>query len=347
MKVLQLGIIGVGRIGKLHVQNLLTMSGVMVKAVSDINLDTSREWAQSVGIAVVTENYHDILSDPEIDAVLICSSTNTHTHIIEEAAAAGKHIFCEKPLSFDIKGTAKAVDAAKRAGVSLQIGFNRRFDHNFRRVRSAVIQSEIGSPHILKITSRDPEPPSPEYIKVSGGLFMDMAIHDFDLARFLIGSDVEEVYAQGAVSIDPVFEELGDIDTAVTTLKFANGVIGVIDNSRKAVYGYDQRVEVFGSDGSVSVDNDYHNSAKVMTRKNVYCDTPKFFFLERYSQAYIDELRAFVDSIREGGQVLVDGNDAYQAELIAHAARISWLEKRPVRINEVKCVFQNEPIVSQ
>lgn len=335
MEKVTLGVIGAGRIGKLHVQNALTMSGVKVKAVSDIYLDSVQDWAMNLGIPVITEDYHQILSDPEIDAVLICSSTNTHTQLIEEAAAANKHVFCEKPISFDIQNTSRAVEAAVRAKVNLQIGFNRRFDRNFKRIRAAVAQGEIGNPHIIKITSRDPEPPSADYVKVSGGLFMDMAIHDFDLARFLIGSNIEEVYVQGAVLVDSMFEQLGDIDTAVTLLKFDNGAIGVIDNSRKAVYGYDQRVEVFGSEGCIAVDNEYHNSAQIMTRNHVYRDSPKYFFLERYNEAYLDELRAFVDCVRDGKPVAVEGNDGFQAELVAHAARLSWLEQRPIRVAEV------------
>ena len=336
MKEITLGIIGAGRIGKLHAHNIRLLPGVRIKAVSDIFADSIKEWAHSAGIPVVTVDYREILSDPDIDAVLICSSTNTHTPIIEEAAAAGKHIFCEKPVSFEIDKTIKAVESTLQAKVSLQIGFNRRFDHNFKRIRRAVAEGEIGNPHIVKITSRDPEPPSADYIKVSGGIFMDMAIHDFDLARYITGSEVEEVYVQGAVLVDPVFDELGDIDTAITTLKFQNGTLGVIDNSRKAVYGYDQRVEVFGSNGCIVVDNDHHNTAQIMTRNMVYRDTPKYFFLERYNDAYIDELRSFVECIRNGETVLVSGHDGFQAELIAHSARLSWLEKRPVRLEEVK-----------
>ena len=178
-----------------------------------------------------------------VDAVLICSSTDTHVPLIEQAAQAGKHIFCEKPVSMDLSQTQAAVSAVQKAGVKLQIGFNRRFDHNFRRIRAHVQDGTIGDPHIIKITSRDPSPPPAEYIRVSGGIFMDMMIHDFDMARYLSGSEVEEVYAQGNVLINPVFAEHGDVDTAIVTMTFANGAIGVIDNSRQAVYGYDQRLK--------------------------------------------------------------------------------------------------------
>ncbi len=336
MKESVLGIIGAGRIGKLHADNLHELSGVRIKAVSDIFADQLKDWARSLDISVLTSEYQDILSDREIDAVLVCSPTNTHTQIIEEAAKAGKHIFCEKPVSFEIDKTLKAIEAVQKADVNLQIGFNRRFDHNFRRIRTAVTSGEIGNPHIIKITSRDPEPPSADYIKHSGGIFLDMAIHDFDLARFLIGSEVAEVYTAGAVLVDPVIGELGDMDTAVTTLRFENGAICVVDNSRKAVYGYDQRVEVFGSDGCITVGNDFHNTARIMTKNHVYQDNPKYFFLERYHEAYIDELKAFLDSIRNGTEVVVNGLDGFKAELIAYSARLSWLEKRPVKTSEVK-----------
>lgn len=329
------GLIGAGRIGKLHARNILAMQGVQIKRVSDIFPDAVRAWADETGIPDVTDDVQDILADSEIDAVLICSSTNTHTDIIEQAARAGKHIFCEKPISFQLEDTERALGIVARTGVRLQIGFNRRFDHNFQRVQRAVNEGAIGEPHIIKITSRDPAPPPADYIKVSGGIFLDMAIHDFDLARFLSGSDIEEVYVQGAVLVDPVFSELGDIDTAVTTLRFANGAIGVIDNSRQAVYGYDQRVEVFGSKGCVVVDNDHHNTAHILTADGVHRDSPKHFFLERYNDAYVEEIRCFVESVRTGEAVPVTGHDGYQAERAAHAARRSWLEKRPVKVSEV------------
>ncbi|MCL6548015.1 MAG: inositol 2-dehydrogenase [Alicyclobacillus sp.] len=340
MGPVRIGVIGLGRIGKLHAENLKAIPGVTVAALADVYIEQHpdpafRDWAASTGASVITADYRELLARSDVDAVFICSSTDTHVEIIEQAAAAGKHIFCEKPVSFHFHETARAVAAAEQAGVCLQIGFNRRFDHNFQRVRAGVVSDEIGTPHILKITSRDPEIPSSEYIRRSGGLFLDMAIHDYDLARFITGSDVIEVFAQGGALINPVFEELGDVDTAVTVLKFESGAIGLIDNSRRAVYGYDQRVEVFGSKGCVMVDNDYDNSAHVMTADGVYRDTPKHFFLERYRDAYVEEARAFVDAVRGQRPVVVGGRDALQAELIAHAARRSLAEHRPVAIAEM------------
>ncbi|TVY08467.1 inositol 2-dehydrogenase [Paenibacillus cremeus] len=337
MEKLNVGIIGAGRIGRLHAEHLSRNAQVHVQTISDMFVTEELQgWATRLGISNVTQNYKDIIEDPSIQAVFICSSTNTHVPFITEAAQAGKHIFCEKPISLDYRQTMGALEAVKAAGVVLQTGFNRRFDHNFKRVRELVQTGKIGDAHLIKITSRDPAPPNPDYIKVSGGLFMDMAIHDFDMARYLSGSEVTEVYAQGAVLVDPVIGELGDIDTAIISLRFENGAMGVIDNSRKAVYGYDQRVEVFGSEGSVAVNNDYPNTAEISTKDSVYRDNPKFFFLERYHESYIDETRQFIECILTGSnQVPVDGFDALQAERIAFAAKKSMLEGRPVKLHEI------------
>lgn len=336
MDKITIGIIGAGRIGKLHAEHMSRNRQVVVQTISDVFItDELRAWAAELGIGSVTDNYKDIIGDPSIQAVFICSSTNTHVPFIVEAAQAGKHIFCEKPISLDYRQTAEALKAVKEAGVLLQTGFNRRFDHNFKRAREIVQDGKIGSPHLVKITSRDPAPPGEDYIKVSGGLFMDMAIHDFDMARYLSGSEVTEVYAQGAVLVNPVIGELGDIDTAVIFLKFANGALGVIDNSRQAVYGYDQRIEVFGSEGSVTVQNDHPNTAEISTKDSVSRDNPKYFFLERYHESYIDETRQFIDCIVHGGEVPVDGRDALQAEKIAYAAKLSLQERRPVQLDEI------------
>ncbi|MET3848550.1 inositol 2-dehydrogenase [Paenibacillus sp. OAE614] len=333
-KQLNIGVIGAGRIGRLHTENLLKHPQVKVKAIADLQIDHARAWAEGLGIPMLTQDAEQILGDPGIDAVFICTSTNTHIDMIVRSAKAGKHIFCEKPISFDVRGTLRALQSAADGGVKFQLGFNRRFDPNFRRVKEIVASGEIGDPHLIKITSRDPSPPPHDYIKVSGGLFMDMAIHDFDMARFLSGSEVDEVYVQGAVLVDPVIGELGDVDTAVIMLRFRNGAIGVIDNSRQAAYGYDQRVEVFGSLGQVNVQNDFPNSAEISTAGGVYRDKPKHFFLERYETAYRLEIESFVQAIVNNEDVPVSGEDGYQAELLADAARKSWLEKRPVSLSE-------------
>jgi len=336
MTNIKIGIIGAGRIGKIHADNLLRHPNAEIAAVSDLFAGPELEaWAAARGIGMLTKDSSEIIRNPLIDAVFICSTTDTHVPLIKQAAEAGKHIFCEKPISMSIDETEAALEAVKQAGVKLQIGFNRRFDHNFKRVREHVVGGAIGEPHIVKITSRDPSPPPKEYIRVSGGLFMDMAIHDFDMARYVTGSEVTEVYAQGGVLVDPVFAEYDDVDTAIITLKFASGALGVIDNSRKAAYGYDQRVEVFGSKGSVSIANDHPSTAVVSTEAGIVSDKPLHFFLERYMQAYADEVQQFIDSLVSGAPLAVDGEDGLQAERIALAAKLSYKLNRAVKLSEL------------
>lgn len=341
MKKIKVGIIGAGRIGKIHMDNLLRLPQVEIKAISDLFAGPElTSWAAERGIHTVTKNSEEIIADPNIDAVFICSTTDTHVPLIKQAARAGKHIFCEKPVSMDITQSEEAVEVVREAGVKLQIGFNRRFDHNFKRVQEHVEGGTVGDLHIIKITSRDPNPPHEDYIKVSGGLFMDMMIHDFDMARFLSGSEVEEVHAMGNVLVDPVFSKYGDIDTAIVTLRFQNGTLGVIDNSRKAVYGYDQRVEVFGSKGSVAVSNDHPNTAIVSTAEGIVSDKPLHFFLERYQQAYMEESHKFIDSLMTDSPLSVDGNDGLQAERIALAAKLSYKLQKPVKLSEINELYK-------
>jgi myo-inositol 2-dehydrogenase / D-chiro-inositol 1-dehydrogenase len=332
---LTIGVIGAGRIGKIHIENVRTIPNVRVKSVSDVSIGHLESWAKEKQIDVLTTNYHDILNDPAIDAVFICSPTNTHATMIKEAAAASKHIFCEKPVSFSVEETEEALKAVEKAGVKLQVGFNRRFDPNFRKIRQLVQEGEVGIPHILRITSRDPEPPGLDYIKSSGGLFMDMTIHDFDMARYIMGSEVVEVHANGAVLVDPAIAEAGDIDTAIISLKFANGALGVIDNSRRAVYGYDQRLEIFGDQGAAQADNNRPNTVEVSSAKHITKEKPLYFFLERYTQAYIEEVHAFVAAIRENQPVLCGGFDGLQAERIAEAAKKSLETGRPVQLEPI------------
>ena len=264
--MIKVGIIGAGRIGKVHVQSICTqVPDAKVKMLADPFLtDETAAWAKDMGVSQVTKDYKEILADPEIDAVLICSSTDTHSPISVEAIKAGKHVFCEKPIDHDIDKIQEVIDALKDSKVKYQVGFNRRFDHNFEAVRDAVAAGKVGDIHVIKVTSRDPEPPSAEYVKVSGGMFLDMTIHDFDMVRFLAGCNATEVYTEAAVLVDPAIGEAGDVDTAVITLKMENGAIAVIDNSRKAVYGYDQRAEVFGSKGMVATGNDTDTPLGVM-----------------------------------------------------------------------------------
>ena len=335
-KMLRVGVIGAGRIGKIHAQNLANaVPGSQVTAVADPLYDEACKLSEALRIPFVSADYHEVINHPDVDAVAICSSTNTHASMMIEAARAGKHIFCEKPIAYDLAKIDEALDVVEKAGVLLQIGFNRRFDPNFKHVREMVAAGKIGEPHIVRITSRDPAPPPIEYIKVSGGIFFDMTIHDFDMARYLIGSDVEEIYAAGGVLVDSKIGEAGDIDTAVVTLRFKNGAIGTIDNSRKAVYGYDQRVEVFGSGGMLMVQNETPNRAIYSNGEGVQAAKPLYFFLERYAQSFIDEMKDFVDCIHEGTTPPVTGIDGRIPVVMAMAAAKSVKEHRPVKLSEV------------
>jgi len=335
--IINVGIVGAGRIGKIHAENIAYfMPQAKLKAIADVNMTPAiEEWAKKLGVASVSKDPATIFADKEIDAVLICSSTDTHADFVVKAANAGKHVFCEKPVDLTVAKVQAALAAVKKSGVKLQVGFNRRFDHNFKRVRELVESGAVGNPQILKISSRDPAPPPVSYVAVSGGIFLDMMIHDFDMARFQMGSDVVEVYAQGAVLVDEGIGKAGDVDTALVTLKFANGALGIIDNSRKAVYGYDQRVEVFGSKGSAAAENDSLSTVKLSNETGVIGDKPLYFFLERYKEAFIAEMRAFLDSVASGSPCLVTGEDGLQDLLVALAAKKSLAEKRPVKLSEI------------
>jgi myo-inositol 2-dehydrogenase/D-chiro-inositol 1-dehydrogenase len=333
---INLGVIGAGRIGRLHAENVTyRVPEANLVAVSDIFVEAAEGVAAELGVPAAYNDHRRILDDEHIDAVLICSSTDTHARFIEEAAEAGKQIFCEKPIALDLRAIDRALAAVEKAGVKLQIGFNRRFDPNFRRVREVVAAGEIGEPHILRITSRDPAPPPIEYVKVSGGIFLDMTIHDFDMARFLVGSEVETVYATGGVMIDPAIGQVGDLDTAVITLRFANGALGVIDNSRQAVYGYDQRVEVFGSTGMVACSNETPNSAVISDAQSVRSDLPLFFFVERYTESYVTEMKAFVECVVNDTPPPVTGLDGRVPVVMGYAAQKSHRENRPVSLGEI------------
>lgn len=249
-----------------------------------------------------------------------------------EAAQAGKHIFCEKPVDLTPEKVSAVKAAVTKAGVKLQVGFNRRFDHNFAQVRKLVADGDVGDVHIIKITSRDPSPPPAEYAAVSGGMFLDMTIHDFDMARFLAGSEVTEVYANATCLVDPAIGEAGDVDTAVISLKFANGAVGVIDNSRRAAYGYDQRVEVFGSKGAAVAQNDTPTNVTFMGEDAVKSDKPLYFFLERYMQSFRDEMLQFVDAVQKDTDVPATVEDGMQSLLVALAAKRSVAEGRPITL---------------
>jgi myo-inositol 2-dehydrogenase/D-chiro-inositol 1-dehydrogenase len=330
---LNVGIIGAGRIGKVHAETIaFRLPEATTLAIADVNRKAAEDVAQRCGIPHVVGRAEDILGNPDIDAVLICSSTGTHSGLVVAAAQAGKHIFCEKPIDLNLDRIDRALDAVEKAGVKLQVGFNRRFDPNFARVRKAVVAGEIGQPHLLHIISRDPAPPPLSYVKASGGMFLDMTIHDFDMARFLIGDEVEEIYTAGAVMVDPEIGNAGDVDTALIVLRFRNGVIGTIDNSRKAVYGYDQRVEILGSEGAISTGNCYPNQAVISNADFVHRDLPLNFFMERYTESFANEMRAFVDAVLKDKPVPVSGIDGRIPVVMALAARRSYDEHRPIQL---------------
>jgi myo-inositol 2-dehydrogenase/D-chiro-inositol 1-dehydrogenase len=334
MKSLNIGIAGVGRIGKIHLENILSrFPNVHVKLVTD----PSKEAKEYIGGKSLnySQDYGDILAIQAVDAVILCSPTNTHADYVIQAAKAGKHIFCEKPLDLSLDRVKEVLEVVEKSGVKLMLGFNRRFDPNFMKIRDLVKAGKIGEPQILKITSRDPGPPPISYIKVSGGLFMDQAIHDFDMARYIMNQEVVEVYSRGAVMVDEAIGDAGDIDTALTTLIFENGAMANIDNSRKAVYGYDQRLEVFGSGGMAKVDNNFPDNHQLYGPDGIHGALPLHFFLERYTTSYLNEMEAFFNSIQNNEDVVVSGEDGLKSMKIALAAKKSVKENRPVLVKEI------------
>jgi len=331
-----LGILGAGRIGQIHARNIATrLSGARLAALYDPRPGVAEELAAQLGDPNVHSSEAELLADPAVDAVVICSSTDTHARLIEAAASTGRAIFCEKPISIDLDTVDRALAAVERAGVPLQIGFNRRFDPNFREVRRAVVAGEIGTPEILRITSRDPAPPPLDYIKVSGGLFFDMTIHDFDMARYQTGSEPRSIYAVAGVRVDPRIGEVGDVDTALVTIEFDSGVFCTIDNSRRAAYGYDQRLEFFGSKGMARAENDRPHRTTLSDESGVHSALPLHFFLERYQTSFQAELQSFVEALDTGRDPEVSGVDGRVPVLMARAANLSVAERRPVSLEEV------------
>ena len=336
-KNITVGIIGAGRIGMTHAQSIAyEIPGVVIKSVADPYItEEATHTLKRLGVQHITDDYHTIIADPEIDAILICSSTATHSPISQEAALAGKHVFCEKPVDLDIAKIVETLRVIQDAHIQYQVGFNRRFDHNFDTLKKSIDAGKIGAVHMVNITSRDPAPPPISYIEVSGGIYTDMMVHDFDMARFLVGSEVTEVYASAEVRIDERIGDAGDYDTAVAVLTFENGAIALINNSRQAVYGYDQRVEVFGEKGSISIQNDTQSTAILSTADGVISENPKYFFLERYMDAFTEEKKQFFQAIADGTDPPVGGIDGLLSVAIAEAANRSVREHRPVAVSEV------------
>jgi myo-inositol 2-dehydrogenase/D-chiro-inositol 1-dehydrogenase len=344
MKKLKIGIIGAGRIGKVHTETIVqSIPNAELVSIVDTNLSEAEKLAKKFKVNNYSADYKDIINNSEIDAVVICSPTNTHAKYIIDASQAGKHIFCEKPIDLDLDTIQNALNIVDENNVKMMIGFNRRFDPNFKKIKEMVLDGKIGEPHILKITSRDPAPPPAEYVSASGGMFLDMTIHDFDMARFIVGNEVEEIFVVAGVLVDPKIGEAGDVDTALITLKFENGAMGVIDNSRKAVYGYDQRVEIFGSKGMIKVDNNSADNHNYYSQDGVHASLPLNFFMDRYIEAYANEIKEFSTAILEDKEISVGGNDGLLAVIIGLAAKKSVQEKRPVKIAEIM-EYQNSKI---
>ena len=331
---IRVAVIGCGRIGQLHAGLLAReIPGLELAYVADAVPEAAEVAAAKAGCEVL--GIEQILSAPQVDAVAICSSTDTHVDLIEKAAAAGKAIFCEKPVSLDLAQVRRARKAVIQSGVPFMVGFNRRFDPGHASVRDAVSRGEVGRVQLVRITSRDPMPPPLEYLAVSGGLFMDMAIHDFDMARFVTGSEVVEVFARGAVRVDARIRDVGDVDTAVTVLMHSDDTLTTIDNSREAVYGYDQRLEAFGSLGLAISDNHRIHQGWTMTRQRSTTQPLPWFFLERYRDAYRREWEAFGEYLTHGGPSPAGVDDALAATAIALAAGRSLKAGHPVSVQEV------------
>ncbi|MBI3183877.1 MAG: inositol 2-dehydrogenase [Myxococcales bacterium] len=329
----RLAVIGAGRIGRVHAENAsFRVPGAEVVAVADVMRSAAEACAARVRAQKATDRIEEVLADHSVDAVVIASSTDTHARLIAEAARSGKHVFCEKPIDLDLEKIDAAIAEVKRAGVLFQVGFNRRFDPSFQKARELVQAGKVGEPQLLRITSRDPKPPPIDYVKVSGGLFADMTIHDFDVARWMMGDEVEELFAFSGNLVDPAIREVGDIDTAVVSLRYGSGALGSIDNSRRAVYGYDVRVEVFGSDGVVQVGNLPPSTVTVGGVGGYRSDGPLFWFIERFEQAYVNELRHFVDCVSKGIAPSVGAADGRAPVLLARAASRSLAERRPLKV---------------
>jgi myo-inositol 2-dehydrogenase / D-chiro-inositol 1-dehydrogenase len=330
---LRIGVIGVGRIGRMHAELIAgPVRGATLAAVHDVRPDAASSLAAELGVPAMSAE--QLIASPDVEAVAVCSSTDAHADLIVAAAGAGKATFCEKPISLDLGEVDRALAAVSRAGTPFQIGFNRRFDPAHRAVREAVAEGEVGEPHLVRISSRDPVPPPLDYVRSSGGIFLDMTIHDFDMARYVTRSEVAEVYARGARRIEPSYAEADDVDTALVVLTHENGCITAIDNSRRAAYGFDQRVEVFGSRGMAASENPLSHSGLVRTEEGTRMPTLAYFFLDRYVPSYVAEWEAFADAVRAGTAPPVGPADARPPLVIGLAAWRSLREGRPVPVKE-------------
>ncbi|MCC6315603.1 MAG: inositol 2-dehydrogenase [Thermomicrobiales bacterium] len=322
--------IGAGRIGRGHARTLAgRVPDAELVCIADVSADAARAAAESVGGVPWSTDPLALIADPTIDAVVIAASTATHAPLIAAAAEAGKAIFCEKPVALDLETTDAALAAVERAGAPFQIGFQRRYDPAYARAKDLIASGALGRIEHIRDTMRDPAPPSRAYLEISGGLFRDMTIHNFDCVRWLMGADPVEVFALGAALTDPVFAELGDIDTSIVTIRFANDALAVIDNSRRSGFGYDVRTEIFGSAGALLIGQQAETPMLRLDAGGVRSDHVRFF-LERFAVAYEEELRAFVRALIEGRSPEPGPADARAALQLAYAAEAARAANAPV-----------------
>ncbi len=338
-KILKVGLIGLGRMGQTHCRNLHHyIPGAKLVAVADAMYDKDKFNDQYPGVSF-SDSDIDVMQSDEIDTVVISTPTSTHADLIKKAISSQKNIFCEKPLDLSLEVTTEVIRLAENKGIKLMFGFNRRFDNDFAQLRKSVLAGKIGNPQIIKITNRDPDIPPVDFIRNSGGMFMDFSIHDFDMARYVMGKKVVEVVARGLVFIDKAVGEAGDIDTALITLTFEDGTYAVIDNSRKAVYGYDQRLEIFGDAGMILVENNLYNQNVIYDANGIHSALPLNNFTERYKQSYLSEMKSFVDAVLNNKELPVSGEDMITATAIAYASRKSMKEGRAVLMTEIENTF--------
>lgn len=332
MKKVRIGVLGAGRQGQIHAKNIAYMiPEAKLVAVAD-PYKANLEKIDIEGVDLY-DDCDKIFNDSSIDAVIIASSTDSHEEMIMKACKAKKHIFCEKPIALEMNAIDTSLKTIKDSGVKFMIGFNRRFDPSFTKISNMVKDGKVGQPHILSITSRDPNPPHLDYLKVCGGIFFDTTVHDFDMARYLMNDEIEEIYATGNSLISKDIKELGDLDTTMVLLKFKNGAVGSINNSRQAVYGFDQRVEVFGSEGSLIGNNKTETQVEFKDKKGGHTDKNLYFFTERYPEAFLYQIKHFVDAIVNDTETPVTGKDAKIAVLLSMAAKKSYEEKRPITMD--------------
>jgi myo-inositol 2-dehydrogenase/D-chiro-inositol 1-dehydrogenase len=328
---MRIGLLGAGRIGQIHGRSAAEHKSATLAAVFDVDAKAAGAIAAGTG-ATVAKGIPDIIGDKSIDAVLICTPTDTHADLIEQAAKAGKAIFCEKPVDLSAARVRACLKVVADTKAKLMIGFNRRFDPSFASLQKRLAAGEVGKPEIVTILSRDPGPPPISYITRSGGLFRDMMIHDLDMARFLLGEEPVEVSAMAACLVDPAIGQAGDIDTAVVTLKTKSGKLAQISNSRRATYGYDQRIEVHGSGGLLRADNQFATTVQKATGDGFSSDPVLNFFLERYTPAYRAEMDTFVTGVLEGKPLNPTGDDGLKALVLADAAEESVKSGKSVKV---------------